>query len=129
MATPQYKLCYVDKNVLYFTDNFENQWGDDWNDAPYEHNAGEPYEVTLDNPVREGYGHIKLIAHEDDWHIKRPCDGCLNSQWSVEDINKGAVPWLYCEEAGPLMAGATMAKAKKWLTQVGVKWGELKSHK
>ena len=39
-----FKLCYVRHNILYFTDSFEKQWGDDWDDAPYEHNAGEPYE-------------------------------------------------------------------------------------
>lgn len=44
-----YKLCYIDDNgysnqgVAYFTDNLENQWGDDWDDAPYEHNAESPY--------------------------------------------------------------------------------------
>lgn len=40
----QYKLCYVAGNVLYFTDNFKRQSADDWNDRPYECNAGEPYE-------------------------------------------------------------------------------------
>lgn len=40
----EYKLCYVEDNFAYFTNDFENQWGDDWNDRPYEHNAGEPYE-------------------------------------------------------------------------------------
>ena len=39
-----YKLCYVSNGVLYFTNKeLSEQWGDDWNDHPYEHNAGEPY--------------------------------------------------------------------------------------
>lgn len=27
-----YKLCYVEGNKAWFTNNFEKQWGDDWND-------------------------------------------------------------------------------------------------
>ena len=30
---------------MYFTSDLENQWGDDWDDSPYEHNAGPPYET------------------------------------------------------------------------------------
>lgn len=37
-------LCYISKPWAYFTtQKLEDQWGDDWDDAPYEHNAGEPY--------------------------------------------------------------------------------------
>lgn len=37
-------LCYVDGNRAYFTTQpLDQQWGDDWDDAPYEHNAGTPY--------------------------------------------------------------------------------------
>ncbi len=25
-----YKLCYVEGNKAWFTNNFEKQWGDDW---------------------------------------------------------------------------------------------------
>jgi hypothetical protein len=39
----EYRLCYIDGQKAWFTDNFEKQWGDDWNDKPYECNAGEPY--------------------------------------------------------------------------------------
>lgn len=44
-----FKLCYIESSgsggTAYFTTNdLDRQWGDDWNDAPYEHNAGSPYE-------------------------------------------------------------------------------------
>ena len=129
----QYKLCYVDDNILFFTDNFKNQWGDDWNDAPYEHNAGKPYD-RKDYPeyddrwcVENGKGNIRKIAFDfyDGYNIKEPKDGHYNSPYSVEAINKKAVPWLYNEEAGALFAGATMAEAKRWLKKAGVLWGEL----
>ncbi len=38
------RLCYVEGSWAYFTtQELKNQWGDDWNDTPYEHNAGDPY--------------------------------------------------------------------------------------
>jgi hypothetical protein len=121
----EFRLCYVDDNIMFFTDNFDKAWGDDWNDKPYEHNAGEPYEVTSDKPVRDGYGHIRKVAFEPYWNIRRPCDGYINSPYSVEDINKGAIAWLYSEDAGGLMAGATMDEAIAWCRKGKIKWGEL----
>jgi hypothetical protein len=125
----EFRLCYVRDNIMYFTDNFENQWSDDWDDAPYEHNAEPPYEWN-DNEsdewnVEHHHGHIRKIAFEHHWYIRRPCDGHLNSPYSVEDINKGAIAWLYSEEAGGLMAGSTMAEAIEWCKRAKIKWGEL----
>ena len=125
----KYRLCYVRDGVLFFTDNFANQWGDDWNDAPYEHNAGEPYEwdyrLSEEENYKNGYGHIRYIAFMDNWLIEMPHSHTCNSPYSVEAINKGAVAWLYDEDAGKLAAGATMAEAKRWLKKAGVLWGEL----
>ena len=43
-------LCYVDGCWAYFTtQRLDHQWGDDWNDAPYEHNAGPPYDPCWHN--------------------------------------------------------------------------------
>ena len=127
----QFKLCYVDGNIMYFTDNFKNQWGDDWNDAPYEYNAEPPYDRRYyteydDEWCREnGKGNIKHIAFVDDGRTAQPKDGYTNSPYSVEAINKGAIAWLYHAEAGALKGGATMAEAKRWLKKAGVLWGEL----
>lgn len=125
----QYRLCYVRDNIMYFTDNFKNQWGDDWDDIPYEHNAGEPYEwvdtLTKEENKERGYGHIRRIAYTDNWLIKTPNSNYVNSPYSVESINKGAISWLYHEDIGILKGGATMSEAKKWLRDVGVLWGEL----
>lgn len=44
-----YKLCYVDNNEAWFTSDFKHQWGDDWDDRPYEHNAGSPYSSYFQN--------------------------------------------------------------------------------
>ena len=129
----QFKLCYVRDNIMYFTDNFKNQWGDDWNDAPYEHNAGEPYDRKYYHEyddewcINHGCGNIRKIAFDfyDGYNIKQPKDGYLNSPFSVERINQGEIAWLYNKDAGALGAGATMTEAKRWLKRAGVLWGEL----
>lgn len=84
------KLCYVREGVLYFTKkDLEKQWGDDWNDKPYEHNAGEPY---YDAP--EDIAVYRLEMDESRVIIEEPCSNVDNSIYSVEDINNRLVPWL-----------------------------------
>lgn len=124
----QYKLCYVSGNILYFTDNFEGQTGDDWDDAPYEHNAGEPYEWVDEWSVEANKyrGHIRMIAFKADEWLEYPCDGHYNSPYSVDDINAGAIAWIRVYKGKPLPAGATIGEAIEWLEGIGAKWGELK---
>lgn len=82
MTEADYKLCYVEGSFAYFTPrSLTEQWGDDWNDAPYEHNAGHPYEDDI----------IK-VAFDGDFDA--PSEGYTNSPYSVEQINRGAVAWL-----------------------------------
>lgn len=42
-----YQLCFVKDNVLYFTDAFDKQSGDNW-DSEWSYSAGIPYSVTDD---------------------------------------------------------------------------------
>lgn len=78
-------LCYVDEPWAYFTDQpLDQQWGDDWNDIPYEHNAETPYSHRGAT--------ITVLAYDGPWFT--PCWGHLNSPYSVQSINAGAVPWL-----------------------------------
>lgn len=104
-------LCYVDDQWAYFTtQRLEDQWGDDWNDAPYEHNAGRPYEPCWH---RKGGKSCDCTACEKGWNpdgtpkwviskvawngqLDTPSGGIdrLNSPWSVQDINGGVIPWL-----------------------------------
>ena len=113
----EYKLCYIEGNKAWFTNNFKQQWGDDWNDAPYEHNAGEPYdhwsELIEDNEdmFRKKYKHheIKhktLYFETDNGEEILPCSNCFNSPYSVEDINKGAIAWLHTDKYN-ISAGTT----------------------
>ena len=90
----KYKLCYVEQKddylnliTLYFTNDMEKQWGDDWDDIPYEHNAGEPYEHETD---------VFSIIVNTNWEdVITP-----HSPYSVKDINKGIIPWITIPRQG-----------------------------
>lgn len=91
-----YKLCYVSKNWAYFTtlEDLSKQWGDDWNDIPFEYNAGEPYywrEDMLERGIKP-YKILRIAFYCSD--LSEPCEGFCNSSYSVDDINKKKVPWL-----------------------------------
>lgn len=79
-------------HYLYFTDDMEKQWGDDWDDAPYEYNAEIPYDDET-NVLRIT---VKIDPTEKG-EIYLPRDyGCNgNSHFSVDMINAGAIPWIF----------------------------------
>jgi hypothetical protein len=86
------RLCYVSGQWAYFTSQeLDKQWGDDWDDAPYEHNAGSPYGPHRDDEAWD----ISQVAWEGPF--TQPCDGHCNSPYSVQMINAGAVAWLRTE--------------------------------
>jgi hypothetical protein len=72
---------------LYVGENGK-QWGDDWNDAPYEHNAGTVYAEYVERTVD--------IAIPFDLYVIEPSDGQLNSSWCKEDMihRKVAAFWV-----------------------------------
>lgn len=100
MKTANLKLCYIDEDesdlhdmmAAYFTENPLESWGDDWDDAPYEHNAGPPIQRI------EGKGRIvKLIFSVPGMSTPAMVSrerGFLNSPYSVENIIHEDVPWL-----------------------------------
>lgn len=64
----------------------DKYYGDDWNDRPYEHNAGPVYAEFV-----KGY---KDIAFDFDDVVLEPCDGSLNSGWCKDDMVARKVPCL-----------------------------------
>lgn len=107
------KLCYVERDDdkydadeeithygyrLYFTPTrMTDQWGDDWDDAPYEHNAGTPcddYYNEKNERKETTITVLQLWVKAEDW-LLLPCDITYCSPWSVADINSGAVAWLF----------------------------------
>lgn len=124
----KFKLDYCDyphpdyiagnTHYFYFTDNMSEQWGDDWNDAPYEHNAGGPYDGETNIiciPVKLTYSYLQNLACDEEnpesyklfkkeikkypgynnCDMKFPSDDQWNSPYSIDLINHGAVAWLF----------------------------------
>jgi hypothetical protein len=126
------QLCYVDECWAYFTTQPINaQWGDDWNDAPYEHNAGTPYGPCWHNePTHRKEGKFcDCDSCKKDWYqdempkwkiVKVAWDGPFetpaniangNSLYSVQQINRGEVAWLRSsttQPSTPIMAGVSL---------------------
>ncbi len=86
----------------YFTPiSLDEQWGDDWDDAPYEYNAGTPYDDYYDgNGERTETEIVRVpfyIPYDGGWSVRFPRDwGGDNSPFCVRDINAGAVAWIFC---------------------------------
>jgi hypothetical protein len=109
MKKALYKLCYIENNFAYFTtQDLDKQWGDDWDDAPYEHNAGTPYAPHIRYFADGRTEKIPEYWNEDGtpkWEIMKIAFYCPtaetpaqmaygNSKYSVQQINKGMIPWL-----------------------------------
>ena len=110
------KLCYIKGDWAYFTTgDLDKVDGDDFDDAPYQHNSGPPSASD---------GDIYQIAFDCD--LLRPCDpDDANTRWfTVEEINRGDIPWLrspdWRKTKVALMAGATLAEFMK---AVASAWG------
>lgn len=144
-----FKLCYVEHNWAYFTtQELSKQWGDDWDDAPYEHNAGSPYgpnesysymdRDSENRPKLDSEGQTVWLKGSDyvdgvpKWEIKKVAfDGWLetpaslhgiNSPFSVEMINAGAAAWLvdkYGSSGVVIPAGTTLEEFRILVKKVG----------
>lgn len=79
-------------NVVRFylgDDNCNDYWGDDWNDAPYEHNAGSVYDRYITKYIDMYFPFDSFVLEpQDDWRNN------YNSNYSKEDMKKGYVPCL-----------------------------------
>lgn len=67
-------------------DNLQEWYGDDWNDAPYEYNAGQVYDKFV-----SGY---RDVAFPFDDLVIEPREGVLNSQWCKDDMIARKVPCI-----------------------------------
>ena len=84
----------------YFTPaELDKQWGDDWNDRPYEYNAEIPYDDYYEGDMKVELNIIKVpfwVPSDGGYEIRFPRDWSHdNSPFSVQDINAGAVAWVF----------------------------------
>lgn len=117
------RLCYVqDRTWAWFTTQpIETAWGDDWNDAPYEHNAGPPYAWRPNsNDVPYSLTIIGFMADLFD-----PAFFAPSVKVTVADINAKRMPWL---RSGPwegqqieVWAGATITEFLDAVRAIGGK--------
>lgn len=113
------RLCYVDDEemIMYFTNvSIDETNGDDWNDSPYEHNASPPYDEFVES----------RIVFNDCGVFSYPRTGYLNSPYSVDDINRGAIPWVWYRNHGILKAGQTITTVKNKLDEWNIPYKEFK---
>lgn len=127
----EHVLCYVIGAWAYFTSQpLDKQWGDDWNDAPYEHNAGHPYDPGPNDLHPDGTPKWTVVQMVWDGPFELPCDHHLNSPYSVEQINAGAVAWLrtdsWCKEQVVIPAGVTISEFVRLVKKAGGRvWKEV----
>jgi hypothetical protein len=118
-------LCYIEETWAYFTTRpLAKQWGDDWGDAPYEHNAGPPYEYD-NHDKKMGADPWEIVKVAWDGDFDAPDALYDNTPYSVEKINAGAVAWLTsCQwnTSQPLIvipAGTTLEDFKRLVVEGG----------
>lgn len=79
-------------NVVRFylgEDNLEDWYGDDWDDTPYEHNAGSVYEEFVSETIDLAFNFNCLILEpQDDWQNNG------NSNWCKNDMKDRLVPCI-----------------------------------
>ena len=84
MKAIDYELRGNSARIFLGKDDLVGWWGDDWDDVPYEHNAGRVSDEFV-------AGHID-VAFPFDAIVLEPCDGTINSRWSKQDMQRLEVP-------------------------------------
>ena len=78
--------CFGNIVKLYLGDTVNGVYGDDWNDTPYEHNAGTVYDKFYTDTVE--------IAFPLSMGVYEPCFGYSNSPYCKKDFLFRKVPFL-----------------------------------
>lgn len=92
----EYKIIDYDKrgNIIRFylakdRKLIKEAWGDDWDDSPYEHNAGTVYSEYVEKIIDVYFVFDDVVTSPDeDWTYGG------NSPYSKEDFKKGNAPML-----------------------------------
>lgn len=72
--------------VRFYLGKNGEQWGDDWDDKPYNCNAGSVYGRFVES--------TRDIAFDFDDLVLEPCCGVLNCHYSKKDMIKRNVPCI-----------------------------------
>lgn len=85
----------------------KDYWGDDWNDKPYDCNAGEVYDKFVVSS--------QDIAFPFGCAVLEPCDGELNCNYSKEDMKARRVPCIIVVPEDMLADQCWMARFCDWV--------------
>lgn len=75
----QVKFILGDKNL-------KDWYGDDWDDKPYEHNAGQVYEEFIKGE--------RILTFDYYDAVLKPCSGMYNSPYSKDDMKYRRIPCI-----------------------------------
>lgn len=134
-----HKLCYVEDGRAFFVAAEPGRvYGDYWDSAPYEMNAGYPYGILRPSgPPEDIKGDALRVLAFDPANVLTPEQmfGYNHSTFTVNDINQNAVPWLtevawtsaYHDlvrgqenpEQMTLDAGSSMVEFMEFMTAIG----------
>ena len=107
----KWRLCFVEGNIMYFTDDITKVSCDDWDDSPCCYNA---------SIYDDHNGHLRMIGFDYGNGYRSNAD-----KFSADDLNNGAAAWLYSEAAGGLYGGASIFEAEDWLQRNECAYDEL----
>lgn len=87
------KIIDFEKNgnvVRFYIGTSDDYWGDDWNDCPYEHNAGTVYSAYVTRIIDVAFPFdAKVLEPADDYPAWQG-----NSPYTKEDMKKRNTPCL-----------------------------------
>lgn len=125
-----YLLCYAFDGCMYFTNDYKieknvkiiTQTGDDWDDYPYELNAGEPYDDEDKENIQ------KIVYRKSEWFDNYTVS---NKESCVNDINESNGAWLtynnsFKDNTVTLRAGDTIGEVIDKMTGVDAYFGMIK---
>ena len=73
--------------VRFFIGTANDYYGDDWNDTPYEHNAGCVYEEYVTRTIDVAFPFDTTVTEaSDDWHYNN------NTPFCKDDMKNGDIP-------------------------------------
>lgn len=70
--------------LLYLNTRKVEPWGDDWNDVPFEHNAGIVYDKFVTHKLH--------VLVREDVVVSSATDDYINSPWSVQTLMEQKKP-------------------------------------
>lgn len=92
------RLCIIRGNFACFVSDYENVRGDDWNDSPYDTNAGWPYKE---------FEQIGVYFDEGNCFYRPGTSWTQN--YSLDVMRREKIPFIVCSaDKGNILPGMTL---------------------